>query len=244
VDDDGKNGAGLRPRRLDDYIGQDRVRENLQVSIAAAAKRGEALDHVLLYGPPGLGKTTLAHVIANELGVPIRTTAGPVIEKPGGLGGILSNVANKFLLDGFFRCEPTWRNISAIRSGTDFKTVTSYRLIGKDQYEQVQPGGEIKQGTLGQEVYTNKADTYGLVLSIDRRDIINDDLNAITTVPRKLGRGSGLKINDVFWTTFMTNAAFFGVGNKNYGAWGHPRPVGGWATPADREGRVHLGRGS
>jgi hypothetical protein len=99
---------------------------------------------------------------------------------------------------------------------TDFKTVTSYRLIGKDQYEQVQPGGEIKQGTLGQEVYTNKADTYGLVLSIDRRDIINDDLNAITTVPRKLGRGSGLKINDVFWTTFMNNAAFFAVGNKNY----------------------------
>jgi hypothetical protein len=132
------------------------------------------------------------------------------------IGGILSNVANKFLLDGFFSVERTWRNICAIRSVTDFKTVTSYRLIGKDQYEQVQPGGEIKQGTLGQEVYTNKADTYGLVLSIDRRDIINDDLNAITTVPRKLGRGSGLKINDVFWTTFMNNAAFFAVGNKNY----------------------------
>ena len=132
------------------------------------------------------------------------------------IGGILSNVANKFLLDGFFSVERTWRNICAIRSVTDFKTVTSYRLIGKDQYEQVQPGGEIKQGTLGSEVYTNKADTYGLVLSIDRRDIINDDLNAITTVPRKLGRGSGLKINDVFWTTFMNNAAFFAVGNKNY----------------------------
>ena len=77
--------------------------------------------------------------------------------------------------------------------------MTSYRLIGTDQYEQVQPGGELKHGTLGNESYTNKADTYGLMLSIDRRDIINDDLGAITTVPRKLGRGSGLKINDVFW---------------------------------------------
>ena len=69
--------------------------------------------------------------------------------------------------------------------------MTSYRLVGKDQYEQVQPGGELKHGTLGNETYTNKADTYGLMLSIDRRDVINDDLGAITTVPRKLGRGSG-----------------------------------------------------
>ena len=92
VDDDAQYEAGLRPRRLDDYIGQDRVREQLEVSIAAAKGRGEALDHVLLYGPPGLGKTTLAYVIANELGVPIRTTSGPVIEKPGDLAGILSNL--------------------------------------------------------------------------------------------------------------------------------------------------------
>jgi hypothetical protein len=132
------------------------------------------------------------------------------------IGGILSNVANKFLLEGFFSVERTWRNICAVRNVSDFKTVTSYRLIGKDQYELVAPGGELKHGTLGNEQYTNKADTYGLVLSIDRRDIINDDLGAITTVPRKLGRGSGLKINDVFWTTFLNNAAFFTVGNKNY----------------------------
>ncbi len=132
------------------------------------------------------------------------------------IGGILSNVANKFLLDGFFSVERTWRNICSVRNVTDFKTVTSYRLIGKDQYELVAPGGEIKHGTLGNEQFTNKADTYGLMLSIDRRDIINDDLGAITTVPRKLGRGSGLKINDAFWTTFMNNASFFTAGNKNF----------------------------
>jgi len=132
------------------------------------------------------------------------------------IGGILSNVANKFLLEGFFSIERTWRNICAVRNVSDFKTVTSYRLIGTDQYEQVTPGGELKHGTLGNETYTNKADTYGLVLSIDRRDIINDDLGAITTVPRKLGRGSGLKINDVFWKTFLDNATFFSSGNNNY----------------------------
>jgi len=132
------------------------------------------------------------------------------------IGGILSNVANKFLLEGFFSVERTWRNICAVRNVSDFKTVTSYRLIGKDQYEIVAPGGELKHGTLGNESYTNKADTYGLLLAIDRRDIINDDLGAITTVPRKLGRGSGLKINDVFWGIFLNNAAFFAAGNKNY----------------------------
>ncbi|MCK6470872.1 MAG: hypothetical protein L6R28_03920 [Planctomycetes bacterium] len=132
------------------------------------------------------------------------------------IGGILSNVANKFLLEGFFSVERTWRNICAIRNVSDFKTVTSYRLIGTDQYELVAPGGELKHGTLGNETYQNKADTYGLRLSIDRRDIINDDLGAITTVPRKLGRGSGLKINDVFWATFLDNAAFFTDANKTF----------------------------
>jgi hypothetical protein len=132
------------------------------------------------------------------------------------VSGILSNVANKFLLEGFFSVERVWRNICAVRTVNDFKTISSYRLIGKDQYELVAPGGEISTGTLGEEKYTNKADTYGLMLAIDRRDFINDDLGAITTVPRKLGRGSGLKINDIFWTTFLNNAAFFAAGNRNY----------------------------
>ncbi|MGH7143187.1 MAG: hypothetical protein ACREJ2_03540 [Planctomycetota bacterium] len=131
------------------------------------------------------------------------------------IGGILANIANKFMLQGFYSVEGTWRNISAVRNVSDFKTVTSYRLIGKDTYEPVAPGGELKHGTLGEEKFTNKADTYGLMFSIDRRDLINDDLGAISLVPRKLGRGSGLKINDVFWTAFLNSAAFFTAANKN-----------------------------
>src|SRR6266567_6846420 len=98
VDEDAQYEAGLRPRLLDEYIGQDRIRENLQVAIAAARQRQEPLDHVLLYGPPGLGKTTLAYVVANELGVAVRATSGPVLERPGDLAAILTNLGEHEVL--------------------------------------------------------------------------------------------------------------------------------------------------
>ena len=113
TDDEAQDEAGLRPRALDDYIGQDRVRENLTVSITAARNRNEALDHVLLYGPPGLGKTTLAYVIGHELGVAIRATAGPVLERPGDLAALLTNLkAHEVLfIDEIHRMSPAIEEI-------------------------------------------------------------------------------------------------------------------------------------
>jgi len=108
AEDDAQYEAGLRPRRLDEYIGQDRVRENLQVAISAATKRDEPLDHVLLHGPPGLGKTTLAYVIANELGVSVRATSGPAIQIPGDLVGIVTSLEHREVLfiDEIHRMSP------------------------------------------------------------------------------------------------------------------------------------------
>lgn len=132
------------------------------------------------------------------------------------ISGILSNTANKYIRVGFEAVESTWRRVAAIGQTKDFKEFTTHSLVGDLTYEQVGPTGEIKHGNLGEVSYSNKVDTFAKLLSIPRTDLINDDLKALSTAPRRLGRGAALKICLVFWPEFMSNAAFFTEARNNY----------------------------
>lgn len=149
------------------------------------------------------------------------------------LSGIFSAIANKFLKESFDFVEAAWREIAEVGSVRDFKTITSYALTGDMTYEKVAPNGELKHATAGEATYTNRAETYGKMFAISRTDIINDDLGALRAVPRKLGRGGALMLNDVFWAAFLNHGSFFTSGNKNLIGTGSSAPWYLLCDPAD-----------
>ena len=132
------------------------------------------------------------------------------------LPGIMSNVANKFLLQGFNGVEAGWRDVSDIASARDFKTFYSYNFIMDAAYEKVGPTGELAHATASELEYTNRVETYGKMFAVTRTDIVNDDLSALSRVPMKLGRGAAIALNTVFWTEFLADAgSFYTSGHKN-----------------------------
>jgi hypothetical protein len=158
-----------------------------------------------------LGEVLVAAAEANGYDGPRRLTAStlrPIMQAAWAthsISGILSSTVNKFLLAGFNGVESSWRSVSSVRSVNDFKTMTSYRLNGGMKFEKVANGGELKNAAASDESRTISADTYGIMTSVTRTDLINDDLGALTAVPQRIGRGGALALNDAFWTEFQAN---------------------------------------
>lgn len=145
---------------------------------------------------------------------------GPELRAAGGMStiaipGILSNTANKFLEEGWLGQDMAWREITKIRPVKNFLTHTSYKLSGNFKYLKVGPTGELHHGAISESTYTDKADTYGIFFGVGRTELINDDLGAITEVPREMGMGANDGFNEVFWSVALDNSAFFASGNLN-----------------------------
>lgn len=171
-----------------------------------------------------LGEVIVQAAVANGYDGPRRVnsaTLRPIMQlawATHAISGILSSTANKFLLAGFNSVESAWRSIASVRSVNDFKTMTSYRLNGGFKFEKVANGGELKNAAASDESRTISAETYGIMTSVTRTDLINDDLSALTAVPQRIGRGGALKLNDVFWADFVDDAAFFTAARNNLSA--------------------------
>lgn len=189
--------------------------------LTAAQKRwknGLALGETLLMfarqnGYDGFSMRSLGPVLKAAFAQPrMMLASASTISLP----GILSNVANKFLRIGFESVESSWRMIAAIRPVKDFKQITSYSLVGDFDYKEIPAGGKLEHAEPGELSYSNQAKSFGRMLGIDRRDLINDDIGALTTAPKRLGRGGATKLNNVFWTAFLDNSSFFATGNANY----------------------------
>lgn len=175
--------------------------------LMAAAANGMSVQPGMRIGPGNY-----MEAMRYAMGRTIQATAFSSIN----LSGILSNVANKELLQGYMEEDATWREIAEVKSVSDFKTVTAYRLLDNMEYELLPPGGRIKHGTLGEESLTRSAKTYAKMFTITREDIINDDLNSFDDLRTRLGRGSAKKFNAIFWAAFMNNSSFFTSGLTNY----------------------------
>ena len=177
---------------------------------AAKIQRTTSLGEVLLSAAEEGGYTGSRRISAATLR-PILAAAWATHS----ISGILSSTVNKFLLAGFNGVESSWRSISSVRSVNDFKALTSYRLNGGMKFEKVAPGGELKNAAVSDESRTISAETYGIMTSVTRNDLINDDLGALTAVPQRIGRGGALKLNDVFWASFQDDSTFFTTGRGN-----------------------------
>jgi len=136
---------------------------------------------------------------------------------PINIANIVAATANKFMKEGWMAVDLTPLKLSNIRPVRNFQTITTVSLTGHLQFEKVGPDGELKHGALADLTYTNKADTYGLILAITRTDYINDDQSCLISTPRRMGRGGALKLNDIWWTKFLglVSANFFASGNSN-----------------------------
>ena len=173
-----------------------------------------------------LGEVIVSAAVANGYDGPRRLTAAtlrPILAAAWAthsISGILSATVNKFLLAGFDGVESAWRSISSVRSVNDFKSATAYRLNGSFTFEKVAPGGELKSAGATDESRTIAADTYGIMTSVTRQDLINDDLGAITALPQRIGRGGAVALNKLFWSAFLNDGSFFTTarGNKKTSA--------------------------
>ena len=185
--------AALRPNLLADFAGQSKVKENLAIAIEAAKKRGEAMDHVLLYGPPGLGKTTLAGIIASELGVRFQQTSGPVLQKKLDLVGILSNIQERevFFIDEIHRLQPDveemiYSALEDFRMDILIGTGPGARTVAMDVKRFTAIGATTRQGLISAPLRSR----FGLVLRLNPYDVAE-----LSSIVRRSARLLGVDID-------------------------------------------------
>jgi hypothetical protein len=164
-------------------------------------------------GRPRIGTDNIREILA--FAMPPATAIHGSAFSTSSLSGMLSNIANKMLLQGFTEEDDSWRQVCEVKSVSDFKTVTSYRMLDEMEYEELGPNGEIAPGKLGEESFTRSADTYAKMFALTRTQIINDDLGALDDLRTRLGRGAARKFRRLFWTKFLANTSFFTAARGN-----------------------------